>query len=156
MDFHSKDEMNPTKGQHGFQKTQFCLRGHDKDLVGRRASGLCIQCHKITSQKWKRNNKTLVKTQARQHNWTRTAIINSDGTPFTHIDFDRNYQIQQGKCFMCQKHQSELSKPLCVDHDHITKIFRGLLCHSCNVSLGLLGDSIEVLESGIKYLRRGY
>lgn len=148
--------MHPVTGQQGFQRTQFCPRGHDKDIVGRRSSGLCIECHKITSQKWKKNNKGLVKQQARQHNWNRYNILNSDGSNFTQIDFDRHYQIQQGKCLMCQKHQTELTKPLCVDHNHITKIFRGLLCHSCNVSLGLLGDSIEVLESGTRYLRRGY
>jgi hypothetical protein len=30
---------------------------------------------------------------------------------------------------------------------------RGILCTSCNVSLGRFKDSVEVLESAIRYLK---
>jgi hypothetical protein len=30
---------------------------------------------------------------------------------------------------------------------------RGLLCHPCNVMIGLAKDNIEVLEMAIKYLK---
>lgn len=39
-----------------------------------------------------------------------------------------------------------------VDHDHITKEVRGLLCNSCNKGIGLLSDNIETLESAVVYL----
>lgn len=42
---------------------------------------------------------------------------------------------------------------LAVDHDHITGHNRGLLCSSCNTALGLLKDSLPVIEMLHQYLR---
>lgn len=41
-----------------------------------------------------------------------------------------------------------------VDHDHKTGKIRGLLCHSCNVGIGALGDTIVGIERAARYLRR--
>lgn len=38
---------------------------------------------------------------------------------------------QGGKCALCEQ-----IKPLVVDHDHETKLVRGLLCYRCNTSEG--------------------
>lgn len=59
------------------------------------------------------------------------------------------YRARVVKCEICGKH-----KPLVVDHDHATGAFRGLLCSSCNTSLGKFGDSIEILNLAIAYLSR--
>lgn len=40
-----------------------------------------------------------------------------------------------------------------LDHNHKTGHFRGWLCHSCNVGIGNLGDSIEGLQRAVYYLR---
>lgn len=39
-----------------------------------------------------------------------------------------------------------------VDHDHVTGKNRGLLCHNCNVSLGLMKDSPVILRKAAEYL----
>ena len=39
-----------------------------------------------------------------------------------------------------------------VDHSHNTGEVRGLLCKSCNIALGEVGDNIQTLEAMIKYL----
>ena len=71
----------------------------------------------------------------------------------TPIEYDRLYQIQQGRCAICKTHQTELGRMLSVDHNHTTGKVRGLLCDLCNSILGHAKDSVEVLETCIEYLR---
>lgn len=65
--------------------------------------------------------------------------------------------LKQNKmCLICEKTAEEAtpSTPrLYVDHDHITKKIRGLLCQKCNSMLGLCRDSVEILEKAIEYLK---
>lgn len=42
----------------------------------------------------------------------------------------------------------------CIDHDHVRRVIRGLLCHGCNVALGLVRDREEVLLAMVDYLRK--
>jgi hypothetical protein len=62
---------------------------------------------------------------------------------------------QVGLCAICGSASPGRrgSENFAVDHDHTTKEVRGLLCHPCNVMLGLAKDSIEILETAIKYLK---
>lgn len=55
-------------------------------------------------------------------------------------------------CECCGKKPT--TKPLCLDHDHITDEVRGWLCDQCNVAIGHLGDSIEGVEKALIYLKR--
>lgn len=43
---------------------------------------------------------------------------------------------QEYKCCFCGKHDSDYVKGLHADHDHVTGVFRGWLCHPCNTRLG--------------------
>jgi hypothetical protein len=65
---------------------------------------------------------------------------------------------QENKCAICKKeeaskHQNGKVKRLSIDHCHSTNKIRGLLCKSCNIGIGELKDSIELLESAIRYLK---
>ena len=53
-------------------------------------------------------------------------------------------------CQCCSKDLS--TTKVCIDHDHFTNKVRGILCNSCNVGIGLLGDNIEGLERALYYL----
>lgn len=56
---------------------------------------------------------------------------------------------QGGHCYFCPS-----TGPLFVDHDHETGEVRGLLCRSCNVLLGRIGDgSAELMNEILAYLR---
>lgn len=68
-------------------------------------------------------------------------------------EYDELYTGQSGCCALCSKHSTELSRPLCVDHDHETGKVRGLLCSTCNSGLGKLGDNEEGLLKALEYLR---
>lgn len=43
-----------------------------------------------------------------------------------------------------------------VDHNHKTGKTRGILCHHCNLMLGMSRDTPEILESGARYLKEYY
>lgn len=64
-------------------------------------------------------------------------------------DFNRRAAIQNNRCACCNQE----CKQLLVDHDHQTGAIRGLLCPSCNVGIGLLGDDVNGLQRAISYLQ---
>lgn len=64
------------------------------------------------------------------------------------------HSSQEGKCAICQTHVKLLDKNCHLDHDHATGHVRGILCGTCNIGLGLLKDSKDVLKSAIEYLVR--
>src|SRR6266576_5353448 len=47
-------------------------------------------------------------------------------------DYNDLYEQQKGKCKLCKIKKSRLE----VDHNHLTKKVRGLLCGRCNTKLG--------------------
>jgi hypothetical protein len=59
------------------------------------------------------------------------------------------------KNYLCKICSIDLhNKRACVDHDHLTNMVRGILCHGCNCGLGQFNDSVELLTIGIDYLRK--
>lgn len=67
-------------------------------------------------------------------------------------EYNSLFVKQQGCCAICGKHQSEFERALYVDHDHKTGKVRGLLCHKCNVGIGMFGDNKTLLIEAAKYL----
>ena len=70
--------------------------------------------------------------------------------------FDSLLASQAGVCAACgepetARYRTEVRR-LSVDHDHKTGAVRGLLCHSCNVALGLLGEDIVRITALAAYL----
>lgn len=58
------------------------------------------------------------------------------------------YELEKSKgCVICGSY-----KVLCIDHDHSTMKYRGILCSSCNKGLGFFKDNIVVMADAIAYL----
>lgn len=63
---------------------------------------------------------------------------------------DKVAEMKKGaSCKICGS-----TKLLRIDHDHATGEIRGVLCHNCNVALGLMGDSPDRLRDAARYLER--
>lgn len=65
-------------------------------------------------------------------------------------EYDTMLALQDGRCAICGR--APYDRPLDVDHDHVTKRVRGLLCRQCNSGIGKLQDSVELLMKAVKYL----
>jgi hypothetical protein len=64
--------------------------------------------------------------------------------------YDEMLISQSGRCAVCL----EPMKVPCLDHNHVTREVRELLCRFCNLVLGNADDKIAVLERAIGYLRK--
>jgi len=64
-------------------------------------------------------------------------------------------QKQNGVCAICRCEMTTVRfKQPSVDHSHKTGKVRGLLCHGCNVGIGMLKESPIRLRAAIEYLER--
>ena len=73
-------------------------------------------------------------------------------------DYKNMLSCQDNKCVICLKPETKVHKKtnkvinLAVDHCHKSGKIRGLLCWSCNTSIGKFNDDVEVLQRAINYL----
>lgn len=64
-------------------------------------------------------------------------------------EYQQESSKRENRCDIC----SRTVKSLHVDHNHTTGKVRGYLCGSCNRGIGLLQDSISILEKATTYLK---
>lgn len=128
-----------------------CIHGHMSErYVGR---GTCLTCN---SEHLKNNRETHQKSRAawRRNNPERAKIIEHRSWlkrqyGLTLEDRDRMSAAQDHKCAGCL--QPFIDTPR-IDHCHATGKIRGLLCHGCNVALGLVKEDVETLARLAAYL----
>ena len=61
-------------------------------------------------------------------------------------------KYQNNQCSICTKRL--IGKDRHLDHCHTTNKVRGLLCHTCNLALGLMKDNQQWLQNAIQYLQK--
>lgn len=115
--------------------------------------------NKEKRQDWKEKNKEKLAVYFQNHyrqnsdvKKRRNRVKRFKEYQITEDQYNRMFDLQEGRCKGCNTHQDDLSKRLCVDHCHETGKIRGLLCTNCNLAIGLVADSPEVLLSLIDYL----
>lgn len=104
------------------------------------ADGLCTYCKPCSSQ-YEKDRWHLRKPVSQARYYKQTYNL-------TPTDVESLLASQGGVCAIC----SEEPKRAVVDHCHDSGKVRGILCDTCNRSLGLLKDNVEVLMSAAAYL----
>lgn len=62
-------------------------------------------------------------------------------------------QAQNGRCAICKLLPADTATGrLLLDHCHATSRQRGLLCHNCNVAIGLMVDNPGLLRRAAEYV----
>lgn len=107
----------------------------------------CKPCNNARSSKWQRENRDKTRPIQRRSNMKRRYGI-------TEQQYDEMLAAQDGVCYLCGKGpETQRWGRLALDHCHETGVVRKLLCHHCNAALGNFGDSVEMLEKAIDYLK---
>ena len=68
--------------------------------------------------------------------------------------YNEMFKAQKGKCAICQRHQNELTRTLCVDHDHKTNKVRALLCVTCNTDVSVVENRLEEMTNYLNKYRK--
>ena len=92
--------------------------------IGSKSYGVCKSCRKFIKRK------------------SRCGI--------TQIEYDRLFTEQRGRCAICWR--DNCGEELAIDHDHMTKELRGLLCQQCNTLVGIVESGHVKLA--IQYLKK--
>jgi hypothetical protein len=116
----------------------------------------CLQCKKISNDKFKKENPLRNTNELRSHYYIRNSKLK-----LSKNDYNIILEHQNFVCAICLKpeiiingRKNRIPKRLAIDHCHKTNKIRGLLCHKCNVSIGAMYESIELLQSAITYLKK--
>lgn len=129
----------------------------------RRHDGLAVYCRPCVAVKnlaQRTREQATVEGREIRRMRLRAAYVRKYG--MTVADFKDLEDRQGGTCAICERPETaaqtgpskDRPRLLAIDHDHVTNKIRGLLCHRCNVVLGLVGDDPDRLERAARYLRR--
>jgi hypothetical protein len=119
---------------HPIAERTHCGNGHEYAVTGRHSDGHCAECRRRRDRKrWYRRTGVAVQTE-----------------------YERLLVVQDGLCAVCRQPETRLHRGrvcrLTFDHDHATGQTRGLLCHKCNVALGMLREDPIVIRHMLDYL----
>jgi uncharacterized DUF497 family protein len=123
-------------------KSPTCPKGHDRVLVGTYTNGSCKPC------KTEYSNSESVRLARRDRDYLKKFGITLE-------DYNKMFFEQEGKCFICNKHQSEEERALAVDHNHRTGKVRHLLCMKCNMVVGIL-ENLELVKKVNSYIQGNF
>ena len=75
----------------------------------------------------------------------------------TLVDYNVQLRKQAHRCAICRrpetvKYRNGETRRLAVDHDHVTKTVRGLLCHRCNILVWAFEDNHTTLHAIERYI----
>ena len=103
----------------------------------------CKECASSYKKKYKKSPKG--KSNQRKTNLKRNYGITPE-------QYDEILKSQDYKCAICRYDKPGGRGRFHVDHDHETGQVRGLLCHSCNTSLGGFKDNPSITDAATNYL----
>lgn len=117
------------------------------------SSGLCYQCSNVECSKRRRKKlgKEAINAENRAYTRERTEAVKGYHLRWAYglslDDFKSMVKSQAGLCAICKK-----EKRLVVDHCHETGAVRKLLCHHCNIAIGICEANPDWIEALTKYM----
>lgn len=123
-------------------------------ILRKAKDGLTAECKECRNARWKELDLLKQKTDPLHFHKRRvTAFKTVHGVNVTCDELDALVKFQKGLCAGCGRSRSTSGRDLHLDHDHKNGQIRGLLCHSCNLTLGHADDSVKILENLIDFVK---
>lgn len=114
------------------------------------ARGLYKKCYDKDYSKRNKHKTDKIKTNWRKNNPDKISEVRRRYLyGMEPEDYQKLLIAHNKRCAICKK-----KTKLHVDHNHKTGRVRGLLCGSCNRGLGILKDSLKIIKSAERYLRK--
>ena len=150
-----------------------CENKVDHHMLGRQNCRACIKKYvKSRPNKGYRGQPCIVCVEPVDHDWYSHRRCRKCNTAFAKIYYQperqRNNAARQkfgvdlpkmleetpncGICHVSLTSGDKKPTRFAIDHCHTTGVIRGLLCNKCNRGIGLLKDSIPILQSAIQWL----
>jgi len=136
-----------------------CYRNHlygDTGKTLRGSDGTCVECKKIHAKRDRTVHKKARRARHQRYQENNPEFRKNAKLKYDHgvtlEEYNAKLEAQDYRCAVCGEAHFD-DKKLHFDHCHTTGENRGLLCGNCNRALGLMGDSIDDLQSLIDYLK---
>ena len=131
--------------------------GYNYVIMGKNKAGYTKKYYQLNKERICSNNREINKRNYDSRKEKNRCLMKSFN--ITIEDYEYLFNKQNGVCAICgnkedRKHRNGKTFSLAVDHNHITGQIRGLLCSRCNMAIGGLGDSVEMLEKALVYLKQ--
>lgn len=162
--------------------SKICEIHGELDSAGINSQNRCRVCVNKQAREWKKANRERVNAtnaRSRENNpaiWTKSykkdymvkkerigsKVLNtleiSRRRGISVDDYELLFIKQDHKCAICgeletKKNRSGQIARLTLDHNHTTNKNRELLCHACNLGIGVFEESIEYIQAAIAYLK---
>ena len=118
---------------------KYCDETHEQDSKGIRNNARCRTCKNFKPHNYSGLDR-----------WD-TIIRRTYG--ITLKEYDEMLYEQGNGCAICGRKEDIVDRRLAINHCHITKTVRGILCSKCNQGLGLFEDNVEFLSKAAQYLK---
>jgi hypothetical protein len=110
-------------------------QAHTKEIIGRR------RLRELTDPAYRERQLAINRASERRRRLRRIYGISA-------AEYQAMFVRQGGACAICKR----TDRKLCVDHCHVIRKTRCLLCLQCNCMLGFANDDPNILEAGRDYL----
>lgn len=109
------------------------------------SKGLCVTCYAKL--------KNVRKKESPNYSYSRKLLNLKNKYGLSEQEYHNFFIEQENRCAVCEDPITPFGRFIHVDHDHLTKKVRGVLCMQCNVFIGSARDNINILQKAIGYLQ---